>query len=101
MSSSIPVKLLYESQGHVVSIELNNGNIYRGKLIDCEDNMNLSLKNIVLTESNGNISHLDHCFIRGSMIKFISIPEILKNAPMFNKNLVKPNAPIRNLPRRK
>lgn len=30
----IPIKLLHESQGHVVTVELTNGQVYRGKLIE-------------------------------------------------------------------
>lgn len=36
MSAGIPVKLLSEAQGHVVSLELNSGETYRGKLVECE-----------------------------------------------------------------
>jgi hypothetical protein len=30
----IPIKLLHESQGHVVTVELTNGQVYRGKLLE-------------------------------------------------------------------
>ena len=42
MSAGIPVRLLNEAQGHIISIELINGDTYRGKLLENEDNMNLS-----------------------------------------------------------
>jgi len=29
----IPIKLLHEAQGHVVTVELTNGQVYRGKLV--------------------------------------------------------------------
>jgi len=32
MSIGVPIKLLHEAQGHVVTLELNNGTVYRGKL---------------------------------------------------------------------
>lgn len=95
MSTGIPVKLLNEAQGHVVTLELNNGDTYRGKLIDSEDNMNVSLREIILTKKTGQVEHMDHCFIRGSNVRFFSIPEILSNAPMLNTNFVRPPAPIR------
>lgn len=31
---SVPVKLMHESEGHVVTVELQNGELYRGKLIE-------------------------------------------------------------------
>ena len=30
----IPIKLLHESQGHIVTVELTNGQVYRGKLLE-------------------------------------------------------------------
>lgn len=97
---SIPVKLLNESQGHMVSVELNSGETYRGKLIESEDNMNIRLNDISITTREGKTSHLDNVFIRGSNIKFFVIPEILQNAPMFDPNHTKPPPPIRG-PKRK
>ncbi|CAG8552187.1 14200_t:CDS:2 [Racocetra fulgida] len=32
MSIGVPIKLLHEAQGHIVTLELNNGTVYRGKL---------------------------------------------------------------------
>jgi len=32
MSIGVPIKLLHEAQGHVITLELNNGTVYRGKL---------------------------------------------------------------------
>ena len=34
---------------------------------------------------DGRISHLDHVFLRGSRIRFMIIPDMLKNAPMFKR----------------
>ncbi|CDK28219.1 unnamed protein product [Kuraishia capsulata CBS 1993] len=36
MAVGIPVKLLNEAQGHVISLELTSGETYRGKLLECE-----------------------------------------------------------------
>ena len=99
MSAGIPVRLLNEAQGHIISIELINGDTYRGKLLENEDNMNLSLYEATITQGkSGKVSHMDQVFIRGSMIRFISVPDILKNAPMFfMKPGDKPKPPIRVL----
>jgi small nuclear ribonucleoprotein D3 len=40
----IPIKLLHESQGHIVTVELTNGQVYRGKLIEGTFLPNLSRK---------------------------------------------------------
>lgn len=86
----IPTKLLHEALGHVVTLELKGGQSYRGKLFDAEDNLNCSLKEVILTQRDGKQSHLDSVYIRGSMIRFIVVPDMLQQAPMFKR--VGPNA---------
>lgn len=34
MTIGVPIKLLHESQGHIVSLELKTGQLYRGKLLE-------------------------------------------------------------------
>ncbi len=38
------MKLLHDGEGHIVTVELKNGEIYRGLLSDVEDTMNCQLK---------------------------------------------------------
>jgi len=87
MSSSIgvPVKVLHEAEGHIVTIETVTGEVYRGKLLEAEDNMNCQLIQITMTARDGRISQLEQIFIRGSKIRFVILPDMLKNAPMFKK----------------
>lgn len=40
MSIGVPIKVLHEAEGHIVTCETNTGDVYRGKLIEAEDNMN-------------------------------------------------------------
>jgi small nuclear ribonucleoprotein D3 len=94
------VKLLHESLGHIITVELKTGQLYRGKLaegkpsllsdfarIDCslaaEDNLNISLKDITVTGRDGRVSQLDQVYIRGSMVRFFIVPDMLQNAPMY------------------
>ncbi|KAI6134588.1 Sm-like ribonucleoprotein [Pisolithus thermaeus] len=86
----VPVKLLHESLGHVVTVELKTGQLYRGKLAEAEDNLNISLKDITVTGRDGRVSQLDQVYIRGSMVRFFIVPDMLQNAPMFKR--VGPNA---------
>ncbi|KAI0798444.1 hypothetical protein BC629DRAFT_220020 [Irpex lacteus] len=86
----VPVKLLHESLGHVITVELKTGQLYRGKLAEAEDNLNISLKDITVTGRDGRVSQLDQVYIRGSMIRFFIVPDMLQNAPMFKR--VGPNA---------
>eukprot|EP00730_Choanoeca_flexa_P014658 TRINITY_DN6490_c0_g1_i1.p1 TRINITY_DN6490_c0_g1~~TRINITY_DN6490_c0_g1_i1.p1 ORF type:complete len:125 (+),score=22.01 TRINITY_DN6490_c0_g1_i1:70-444(+) len=82
---SVPIKVMHEAEGHTVTIELKNGEIYRGTLIEAEDNMNSRMKGITFTARDGQVSHLESVYIRGSKIRFFVLPDMLKNAPMFKK----------------
>jgi small nuclear ribonucleoprotein D3 len=59
--------------------------VYRGHLVESEDNMNMQLSNVTLTARDGRTSNLEQCFIRGSKIRFMVLPDMLKNAPMFKR----------------
>lgn len=95
----VPVKLLHESLGHVITVELKTGQLYRGKLAEggslpsmraprlmatcvAEDNLNISLKDITVTQRDGRVTQLDQVYIRGSMVRFFIVPDMLQNAPM-------------------
>ncbi|KAJ5126034.1 Small nuclear ribonucleoprotein Sm D3 [Penicillium atrosanguineum] len=85
----IPIKLLNEAQGHVVTLEITSGVVYRGKLLEAEDNMNVQLKDITVTARDGRVSHLDQVYIRGSHVRFFIVPDMLRNAPMFRSRGVR------------
>ena len=85
MSIGVPIKLLHEAEGHIVSIELKTGEIYRGNLVASEDNMNCQLENVQVTGRDGRPSALEAVYIRGSKVRFFILPDMLKNAPMFQK----------------
>ncbi|PQE33458.1 LSM domain-containing protein [Rutstroemia sp. NJR-2017a WRK4] len=75
----IPIKLLNEAQGHVVTLEITSGQVYRGKLLEAEDNMNVQLKDITVTARDGRVSHLDQVYIRGSHVRFFIVPDMLRS----------------------
>ena len=70
----------------MVTLELKTGEVYRGTLGDTEDNMNCQMSNITYTARDGRVSALEQVYIRGSKIRFVILPDMLKNAPMF-KNI--------------
>ncbi|XP_065193307.1 small nuclear ribonucleoprotein Sm D3-like [Sycon ciliatum] len=85
MSIGIPVKLLHEAVGHIITCETMSGEVYRGKLLDAEDNMNIQMHSITMTARNGQVTQLEQVFLRGSKIRFFILPDMLKNAPMFKR----------------
>ena len=60
--------------------------VYHGKLIEAEDNMNCQMTAVQVTYRDGRVAQLENIYIRGSKIRFLILPDMLKNAPMF-KNM--------------
>mmetsp|Transcript_6033 Transcript_6033/g.7864 ORF Transcript_6033/g.7864 Transcript_6033/m.7864 type:complete len:94 (-) Transcript_6033:199-480(-) len=65
--------------------KMKNGEIYRGLLITAEDTMNMTLSDVVRTARNGQVSKLPSVYLRGGGVRFIALPDVLKNAPAFKK----------------
>ncbi|KAL7983188.1 hypothetical protein Chor_000050 [Crotalus horridus] len=74
MSIGVPIKVLHEAEGHIVTCETNTG----------------EMSNITVTYRDGRVAQLEQVYIRGSKIRFLILPDMLKNAPMLksmkNKN---------------
>jgi small nuclear ribonucleoprotein D3 len=81
----IPIKLIHEAEGHVITVETTMGEVYRGQMIEAEDSMNLALANVTMTAADGRQSRLEHVYLRGSKIRFVILPDMLRNAPMFKR----------------
>ena len=43
--------------------------IYRGKLVEAEDNMNSQMQNVTVTYRDGRVAQLEHISVRGSKIR--------------------------------
>eukprot|EP00600_Ochromonadales_sp_CCMP1393_P004021 CAMPEP_0174995286 /NCGR_PEP_ID=MMETSP0004_2-20121128/24097_1 /TAXON_ID=420556 /ORGANISM="Ochromonas sp., Strain CCMP1393" /LENGTH=117 /DNA_ID=CAMNT_0016249597 /DNA_START=83 /DNA_END=436 /DNA_ORIENTATION=- len=84
-SIGVPIKLLHEGEGHIVTVELKNGEVYKGLLVEAEDTMNCQMKEVIMTGKDGRILRLENVFLRGGQIKFIVLPELLKNASVLKK----------------
>jgi small nuclear ribonucleoprotein D3 len=86
-------------QGHQVTVEITSGQTYRGKLIEgaleeewqcdaerrrrlmlrtAEDNMNVQMENINVTQRDGRVTHLDRVYIRGSHVRLFIVPDMLR-----------------------
>lgn len=52
MSIGVPIKVLHEAEGHIVTCETNTGEVYRGKLIEAEDNMNCQVLRFGILKTN-------------------------------------------------
>jgi small nuclear ribonucleoprotein D3 len=99
----VPLKLLHDAESHIVTVELKNGEIYRGLLAEVEDTMNCQMKEgnyfiisaiiyliyyqyaVTMTARDGRILKMENVFLRGGLVKFFVLPEMLKSAPIFKK----------------
>ena len=79
------MKLIHEAEGHIVTVELTNGELYRGVMIDAEDSFNCQLQNVTMTSKEGKTTKLEFVFLRGSKIRFIILPDMLRNSPIFKR----------------
>jgi len=85
MSIGVPVKVLHEAEGHIITCETSTGEVYRGKLVEAEDNMNSQMCDVTVTYRDGRTAQLQNIYLRGSQVRFMILPDMLKNAPMLRK----------------
>ena len=78
-----------------MQVELKTGEMYRGELHEAEDNWNVQLSNVQATVRDGKVTHMEHIFIRGSRVRFVIVPDMLKNAPMFKR--IDPKNKVKNV----
>merc|ERR1712178_10277 len=72
----LPLSLLKAAQNSPMLVELKNGETYNGILVSCDNWMNISLKEVICTSRDGQDFHRMHeAYIRGSIIKYLRIPD--------------------------
>jgi small nuclear ribonucleoprotein D3 len=81
----IPIVLLHDAEGAVITVETQKGELIRGLLFEAEDMMNLYIKNAIVTDVNGVKRKTNQVYLRGPEIVFIILPDMLKHAPMFQR----------------
>uniref|UniRef100_A0A8D8UYD6 U6 snRNA-associated Sm-like protein LSm4 n=1 Tax=Cacopsylla melanoneura TaxID=428564 RepID=A0A8D8UYD6_9HEMI len=72
----LPLSLLRTAQNHPMLVELKNGETYNGHLVNCDHWMNINLREVICTSRDGDkFWRMPECYIRGSMIKYLRIPD--------------------------
>ncbi|EYE97669.1 U6 snRNA-associated Sm-like protein LSm4 [Aspergillus glaucus CBS 516.65] len=72
----LPLGILTAAQGHPMLVELKNGETLNGHLSNCDNWMNLVLKEVVQTSPEGDrFFKLPEVYVRGNNIKYLRIPE--------------------------
>ncbi|XP_057368312.1 vacuolar protein sorting-associated protein 16 homolog isoform X2 [Daphnia carinata] len=88
MSIGVPIKVLHEAEGHIITCETNTGEIYRGKLVEAEDNMNCQMTNITVTYRDGRVAQLENVYIRRvQKLQVLDLPQEEENQPFLEHKL--------------
>ncbi|KAJ1984542.1 RNA processing protein [Dimargaris verticillata] len=75
----LPLSLMNTAKGRPIQVELKNGETYNGHLMQCDNFMNLTLREVIQTSADGEkFWRLSECYIRGNTVKYLQMPpEIL------------------------
>ncbi|KAG7091201.1 RNA processing protein [Marasmius oreades] len=77
----LPLSLLNAAQNKPMLVELKNGETFNGHLVNCDNFMNITLREVYQTNPDGDrFWKLKECYIRGSTIKYLRIPDTLLDA---------------------
>ena len=68
-----------------MSVELRNGEVYRGRLESAEDTMSCMLVSVTVTAKDGQVRKMEQVYLRGSQIKLFVLPDMLRMSPVFKK----------------
>eukprot|EP00866_Antonospora_locustae_P000441 jgi/Antlo1/441/1771 len=85
MEVTAPIKTLHEAVNLVVVLDLDNGSMIRGRLVDIDDAMNATLEDTELTRRDKTTQHEKSMFVRGSAINFFVLPPAIRFAPFLLK----------------
>merc|ERR1719244_712969 len=80
----IHIKVLEESVGHMIVVELYNSTIIRGRLLSVETSMNLILEDVIMKDTSGT-KKLPQLIIRGNLILYTILPSKIKYSPLLTK----------------
>ncbi|GAA5985738.1 hypothetical protein JCM11641_007198 [Rhodosporidiobolus odoratus] len=74
----LPLALLHAAQAKPMLVELKNGETFNGHLVACDNFMNLTLKEVYQTSTDGErFWKLPEAYVRGNNIKYIRVAENL------------------------
>jgi U6 snRNA-associated Sm-like protein LSm4 len=80
-ATMLPLSLLTAAQNKPMLVELKNGETFNGHLVNCDNFMNITLREVYQTSADGDrFWKLKECYIRGSTIKYLRVPDTLLDA---------------------
>jgi len=81
----IPTLLFHDGEGLSLAVETRDGTLYKGRCDLTEDTFNMSMYHCMAYFPDGTERRMERAYIRGSQIVFIVFPEILSQAPYFER----------------
>ncbi|KAI0732488.1 hypothetical protein C8Q72DRAFT_774172, partial [Fomitopsis betulina] len=83
----LPLSLLNAAQNKPMLVELKNGETFNGHLVNCDNFMNITLREVYQTNAEGDrFWKVKECYIRGSTIKYLRVPDTLLDAVKEEQN---------------
>ena len=56
-----------------MTCETVSGEVYRGRLIEAEDNMNCQMAQVTVTYRDGRVGQLENIYVRGSKVRYVKL----------------------------
>ena len=80
----MPTLLLYEAEGCTVLVQTRDGTIFRGMIVEVEDNWNLSMTKVIMKRKGSQEEiPFQQLFIRGAQIAFIVLPDMYFSSVLY------------------
>ncbi|GHJ85932.1 hypothetical protein NliqN6_2334 [Naganishia liquefaciens] len=72
----LPLSLLNAAQGKPMLVELKNGETYNGHMIACDNFMNITLRDVILTAPDGDkFYQMKEVYLKGNVIKYVRVAD--------------------------
>ncbi|KAK8865719.1 hypothetical protein IAR55_000865 [Kwoniella newhampshirensis] len=79
----LPLSLLNAAQGKPMLVELKNGVTFNGHLVECDNFMNVTLREVYQTSADGErFWKMKEMFIKGNIIKYFRIADAILDTAM-------------------
>jgi U6 snRNA-associated Sm-like protein LSm4 len=73
-------------------VELKNGETFNGHLVNCDNFMNITLREVYQTNTDGDkFWKLKECYIRGSTVRMCCRPSVLRGVDLIWLDKVPPD----------
>jgi len=79
--SGVPLKILLDAVGTAITVELESGEQYHGRLDNVEDCLNLVLRDVDVVDKKGAKRKHAQCYVRGANIVLMQLPDALTQSP--------------------